>query len=92
MSLLCLVPSFWEFLLVLATVFVSIFVTPIFQSFILRMESFMIYPFVCVKCTNFWICLIMHIIYAYLFDPYFLLWGLIVSSVIAYMHIYSANH
>ena len=90
--MLMFIPNLWEFMLVLFTVFFSIFFTPIFQSYILRMESFFLYPFVCAKCCNFWLCLIMHVFYAYLFNPWFLLWGLIVSSVIAYMHIYTAKH
>jgi hypothetical protein len=56
------------------------------------MESFMIYPFICVKCCSFWMCMILNIFYAYLWNPWFLLWGFAFSSVLAYMHIYSAKH
>ena len=90
--LLSMIPNVWEFVLLLATFFFVIFFTPIFQSIILRMESFMIYPFICVKCCSFWMCMILNIFYAYLWNPWFLLWGFVFSSVLAYMHIYSAKH
>lgn len=85
----CALPSLWEFVLLLATVFITIFITPVIQRFLLRMESFMMYPFICPKCVNFWANLIMNIFYAYLINPYFLLWGTITSVILAIMYIYT---
>lgn len=90
--LILLIPSFWEFLVILFLLFFTIFFVPIFQSFILQFESFMLYPFVCAKCCSFWMNLILNIICAYIFNPVFALWGLITASVLAYMHIYTAKH
>ena len=86
------IPTFAQFIVLLATMFFTIWFVPIFQYYILKMESFLIYPFICVKCCSFWMNLIINIVLAYLWNPYFALWGLITSSVLAYMHIYSANH
>lgn len=86
------IPTFAQFIVLLATMFFTIWFVPIFQYYILKMESFLVYPFICVKCCSFWMNLIINIVLAYLWNPYFALWGLITSSVLAYMHIYSANH
>ena len=90
--LLPFIPTLWEFVLLLFTMFFVIFFTPTFQYNIMRFESFMIYPFVCTKCCSFWMCMILNVFYAYIFNPYFILWGLLCSSTLAYMHIYSAKH
>ena len=76
------IPTLAQFVTVLAVLFFSIWFTPVFQRYILMMESFMLYPFICAKCTNFWINLIMNA---------FLLWGGITSVVIAVMYWYSAK-
>jgi len=91
MSLL-FIPSLLQFLTVLIVLFFSIWVTPIFQMMVLRFESFMLYPFVCAKCTSFWTNLIINIILAYVWNVWFLLWGGITSVVIAIMYIYTAKH
>lgn len=90
--ILILIPDLWQFLALLFIMFFTIFFVPVFQSFILQFESFMLYPFICVKCCSFWICLILNIILAYIWNPMFFLWGLITASVLAYMHIYTAKH
>lgn len=87
-----MIPSLLQFLTVLAVLFFSIWFTPIFQYNILRFESFMLYPFVCAKCTNFWLNLILNVILAYIWNAWFLLWGGITSIIIAIMYIYTSKH
>lgn len=84
-----IIPDLFQFIVILLTMFFTIFFTPVFQSWILMLESFNIYPFVCSKCCSFWMNLIINILLAYIWNPWFLLWGLITSGVLAYMHIYS---
>lgn len=86
------VPNLLQFLTVLAVLFFSIWFTPIFQYNILRFESFMLYPFVCAKCTNVWLNFIMNVVLAYVWNVWFLLWGGITSVVLAIMYTYSAKH
>ena len=90
--ILILIPDLWQFLTIIFLMFFTIFFVPIFQSKILQFESFMLYPFICAKCCSFWMNLILNIILAYIWCPYFALWGFITASVLAYMHIYSAKH
>lgn len=92
MIVLDFIPTLAQFVTVLAVLFFSIWFTPVFQRYILMMESFMIYPFVCPKCCNFWMNLILNIILAYVWNVWFLLWGLITSIVIAIMYTYTAKH
>lgn len=84
-----MIPSLLQFLTVLAVLFFSIWFTPIIQVFLLKMESFMIYPFICPKCVNFWCNLIINIILAYVWNVWFLLWGTITSVILAIMYIYT---
>lgn len=84
-----IIPDLFQFIVILLTMFFTIFFTPVFQSWILMLESFNIYPFVCSKCCSFWMNLIINILLAYIWNSWFLLWGLITSGVLAYMHIYS---
>ena len=86
------IPTLWQFITVLAVLFISIWVTPIIQMTILRFESFMLYPFVCAKCTNFWTNLIINVILSYVWSVWFLLWGGITSVVLAVMYDYTARH
>lgn len=87
-----LLPNLLQFIIVLGILFFSIWFTPIFQMMILRFESFMLYPFICARCTSFWMNLILNIILAYVWNVWFLLWGLITSIVIAIMYTYTAKH
>ena len=87
-----LLPNLWQFIIVMGILFFSIWFTPIFQMMILRFESFMLYPFICARCTSFWMNLILNIILAYVWNVWFLLWGLITSIVIAIMYTYTAKH
>lgn len=87
-----MIPTLLQFITLLAVLFFSIWFTPVFQSFILKMDSFVIYPFVCVKCCSFWLNLIINVLLAYIWTKWFLLWGLITSVVLAVMHIYSEKH
>lgn len=87
-----MIPTLLQFIALLAVLFFSIWFTPVFQSFILKMDSFVIYPFVCAKCCSFWMNLIINVLLAYIWSKWFLLWGLITSVVLAVMHIYSEKH
>lgn len=87
-----MIPTLLQFIALLAVLFFSIWFTPVFQSFILKMDSFVIYPFVCAKCCSFWMNLIINVLLAYIWSKWFLLWGLITSIVLAVMHIYSEKH
>lgn len=87
-----MIPTLLQFIALLAVLFFSIWFTPVFQSFILKMDSFVIYPFVCAKCCSFWLNLIINVLLAYIWSKWFLLWGLITSIVLAVMHIYSEKH
>ena len=87
-----LLPNLLQFIIVMGILFFSIWFTPIFQMMILRFESFMLYPFICARCTSFWMNLILNIILAYVWNVWFLLWGLITSIVIAIMYTYTAKH
>lgn len=91
MIVLDFIPTLAQFVTVLAVLFFSIWFTPVFQRYILMMESFMIYPFVCPKCCNFWMNLIINVFLAYIWSPWFLLWGLITSVIIAVMHWYTTH-
>ena len=42
--LIFLIPNLWEFLAIMFLMFFTIFFVPIFQSWILQFESFMLYP------------------------------------------------
>lgn len=87
-----MIPTLLQFIALLAVLFFSIWFTPVFQSFILKMDSFVIYPFVCAKCCSFWMNMIINVLLAYIWSKWFLLWGLITSIVLAVMHIYSEKH
>lgn len=87
-----MIPTLLQFIALLAVLFFSIWFTPVFQLFILKMDSFVIYPFVCAKCCSFWLNLIINVLLAYIWSKWFLLWGLVTSIVLAVMHIYSEKH
>ena len=83
------IPGLMQFMTLLAVMLFTLFITPVLQSFILRFESFMLFPFICAKCFCFWLNLIMNILLAYIWWPYFLLWGIVTSAILAVMHIYT---
>ena len=87
-----MIPTLLQFIALLAVLFFSIWFTPVFQSFILKMDPFVIYPFVCAKCCSFWMNLIINVLLAYIWSKWFLLWGVVTSVVLAVMHIYSEKH
>lgn len=84
-----LIPNLFEFLAILFLMFFTIFFVPIFQSKILQLESFIMFPFICKKCCSFWISITINIILAYIWNPMFFVWGLITSFALAYAHYYS---
>jgi len=92
-NLMFLIPSLWQFLVLLFLMFESFLVGylivyhPKFN--LQQINAFSIYPFTCVKCSTFWTNLIQNIILAYIWNPMFLGWGLITASVLAYCIWYS---
>ena len=83
-----LIPSLWEFIVLLGLMFVSIIVSYLLQwnprFSLLQLDCFNIEPFNCVYCMQFWVNLIPNLILAYIWNPMFVLWGLITASALAY--------
>ena len=88
-----LIPAWWEFLLLLFVLLESNLFGYVFvyndHIRLSQIEAFNIYPYVCQKCFSFWLCFIQNILLAYMLNPMFVLWGLITSSILAYMIWYS---
>jgi hypothetical protein len=86
--LLYFIPDLWEFLTLLALMFISIVVAYLLQwnpkLSILQIDAFNIEPFNCVYCFQFWCNLIPNVILAYIWNPMFLLWGLITAGALTY--------
>jgi hypothetical protein len=88
-----LIPSLWQFLVLLFLMFESLLVGhlivfhPMFN--LQQIDAFQVFPFICTKCTTFWTNLIQNIILAYVWTPMFFWWGLITASILAYMIWYS---
>lgn len=86
--LISLIPSLWEFITLLALMFISIPVAYILQwnpkFSLLQIDAFAIEPFTCQYCLQFWVNLIPNIILAYIWNPMFVLWGLITASALTY--------
>lgn len=90
--ILSLIPNLWQFIVLFVWMIASIGIAPLVQHYIMQMEAYIIYPFVCVKCTTFWTNLIPCILLAYLWTWQFVIWGLITASVLAYIIYYSNKH
>lgn len=90
-----LIPSLWEFITLLALMFISIVIAYLLQwnpkFSLLQIDAFNIEPFNCQYCFQFWVNLIPNIILAYVWNPMFLLWGLITASALAYSVYRSLN-
>ena len=89
MSILTLlIPSLWEFITLLALMFLSIPIAYILQwnpkFSILQIDAFNIEPFNCQYCLQFWTNLVPNLILAYIWNPMFVLWGLITASCLTY--------
>lgn len=86
--LLSLIPSLWQFLVLLLLMFVSIPVAYILQYnpkfSIMQIDAFNIEPFNCSKCMQFWCNFIPNVLLAYIWSPMFLLWGLVTASALTY--------
>lgn len=86
--LLYFIPNLWEFLTLLALMFISIPVAYVLmynpKFTLLQLDAFSIEPFVCQYCMQFWCNLIPNIILAYIWNPMFLLWGLITAGALTY--------
>lgn len=87
-----IIPDIWQFITVMSIMMLTILAAPLLQAYLLMLESFNIYPFVCRKCFSFWMNLIINILLAYIWSPWFLLWGSITSGILAYIFIYSDKH
>lgn len=83
-----LIPSLFEFIALLALMFISIIVAYLLQwnpkFSLLQIDAFNIEPFNCQYCFQFWVNLVPNIILAYIWNPMFVLWGLITASALAY--------
>ena len=83
-----LIPSLFEFIALLALMFISIIVAYLLQwnpkFSLLQIDAFNIEPFNCQYCFQFWVNLVPNIILAYIWNPMFVLWGLITASCLTY--------
>ena len=83
-----LIPSLFEFIALLALMFISIIVAYLLQwnpkFSLLQIDAFNIEPFNCQYCFQFWVNLVPNIILAYIWNPMFVLWGLITASALTY--------
>ena len=83
-----LIPSLWQFIVLVVMMHVSVLVAYLLQwnprFSILQIDAYNIYPWKCERCMNFWVNLVPNIILAYVWNPMFVLWGLITASCIAY--------
>lgn len=90
------IPGLWEFIVLLFLMFESLILGYLLVNNsklrLNQIEALNIYPFVCVKCTTFWTNLIQNIILAYIWNPMFVIWGLITASVLAYAIKYTWEH
>lgn len=86
-----MIPNLIEFIVTIIVLVGSFGLTPILQSFFLRFDAYLMYPFVCPKCFNFWMNLIIMTLLAYIFNPFFLMWGFITSVIIAVCYITTEN-
>lgn len=86
--LLSLIPSLWEFITLLALMFVSIPVAYLLQwnpkFSLMQIDAFNIEPFNCQYCLQFWVNLVPNLILAYIWNPMFVLWGLITAGCLTY--------
>ena len=89
MSILTLlIPSLWEFIVLLVMMFLSIPISYLLmfnpKFTLLQLDAFNIEPFNCTKCMQFWVNFIPNVFLAYIWNPMFLLWGLITASALTY--------
>ena len=83
-----LIPSLWQFLTLLLMMFASLMVSYLLlynpRLSLLQFDCFNVEPFTCNVCMTFWCNLVPNIILAYIWSPFFALWGLITASALAY--------
>lgn len=94
--LLSLIPNLYQFITLIILMHISTLIAYMLvyhpKLRIPQIDAFNMYPWVCVKCMTFWTNLIPNIILAYIWNPMFILWGLITSFALVYATIYSSNH
>ena len=82
------IPSLWQFIVLIVWMHLSVVIAYLLQwnpkFSILQINAFQIYPWKCEKCLTFWTNLIPNIILAYIWNPMFILWGLISAGCLAY--------
>lgn len=84
-----MIPDLFQFIVLIVWMLASIGIAPIVQYWFLQFDAFNIYPFVCTKCTTFWTNLLPNVVLAYVWSPWFALWGLVTASILAVMIIYT---
>lgn len=88
-----MIPSLLQFIVIVGLMFESLILGYVLvynpRLRLNQVEALNVFPFICVKCTTFWTNLLQNILLAYIWNPWFLLWGVITASVLAFMIWYS---
>ena len=97
MSFLTLfIPNLWQFITLILLMHISTIVAYLLvynpRLRLPQLDAFNMYPWVCIKCMTFWTNLVPNIVLAYIWNPAFVLWGLITASALTYATVYSENH
>ena len=83
-----LIPSLWQFITIIVWMHLSVLVAYLLQwnpkFSILQIDAFQIEPWSCQYCLQFWVTFVPNVILAYIWNPMFLLWGLISAGCLAY--------
>jgi len=86
--LLSLIPSLWQFIALIVWMHLSVVIAYLLQwnpkFSILQIDAFQIEPWSCQYCFQFWVTFIPNVILAYIWNPMFILWGLISAVCLAY--------
>lgn len=82
------IPSLWQFITIIVWMHLSVLVAYLLQwnpkFSILQINAFQIEPWSCMYCFQFWVTFIPNVILAYIWNPMFILWGLISAGCLAY--------
>lgn len=78
--------EFWSLPIISLIVYVVTYLTTHHKDYnILQIEMFNRKPFSCWLCSNNWLSLFIYINLAYIFNPYYALWGLIMTCATDYI-------
>jgi len=87
-ALLNLIPNLWQFIVLIVWMHISVLVTYLLQwnpkFSILQIDAFNLEPWNCMYCLQFWVTFVPNIILAYIWNPMFVLWGLISAGCLSY--------